>query len=108
MPNSRLETFRGMVAKDPANVLARFGLANEAMKEGLYDEALEHLQAYLARYDDEGNGYARLAEVLMKLGRDEEAREAFRRGIEASRRFGHPGMASDLEARLDELDEGLS
>src|SRR5215216_1980789 len=105
MPNSRLETFRGMVAKDPANVLAHFGLANEAMKEGFYEEALEHLQAYLSRYDDEGNGYSRLAETLMKLGRAEEARAALRQGIEASRRAGHPGMANELEARLDEFDD---
>ena len=32
---SKLETFRAMVAKSPENALARFGLANEAMKSGL-------------------------------------------------------------------------
>ena len=106
MANSRLETFRAMVVKDPGNAVARFGLANEAMKEGLHDEAREHLEAYLARYDDEGNGYGRLAEVLVKLGREEEARDALRRGIEASRRFGHPGMANEMEARLEELSDG--
>ncbi|HKG95816.1 MAG TPA: tetratricopeptide repeat protein [Gemmatimonadaceae bacterium] len=105
MANSRLETFRGMVAKDPANSLARFGLANEALKEGLFEEAREHLEAYLSRYDDEGNGYGRLAEALIRLGRPEEARDALRRGIDASRRFGHPGMAGDLEARLEELED---
>ena len=104
MANAKLETFRGMVAKHPDNTLARFGLANEAMKEGLYEEASENLQAYLARHDDEGNGYSRLADVLVKLGRLDEAREALARGIEASRRFGHPGMANDLEARLEELE----
>jgi len=35
-PTSKLETFRAMVAKNPDNVLARFGLANEAMKAGLH------------------------------------------------------------------------
>ena len=106
MANSRLETFRAMVARDPGNAVARFGLANEAMKAGLHEEAREHLEVYLAHYDDEGNGYGRLAEVLVELGREDEAREALRRGIEASRRFGHPGMASELEARLDEMAEG--
>ena len=48
--SSRLETFRAMVAQHPDNVLARFGLANEALKEGLHAEAAEQLRAYLAAY----------------------------------------------------------
>jgi predicted Zn-dependent protease len=102
---ARLDSFRLMVTKNPANVLARFGLANEALKEGLYEEARENLEAYLAGYDDEGNGYGRLAEALAKLGRIDEARDALRRGIAASQRFGHPGMASEFEARIEELDD---
>ena len=50
---SKLETFRAMVAKNPENALARFGLANEAMKSGLFAEAVEQLEAYHARYDDD-------------------------------------------------------
>jgi predicted Zn-dependent protease len=102
---TRLESFRQMVSKNPGNVLARFGLANEALKEGLYEEARENLEAYLAGYDDEGNGFGRLAEALHRLGRTDEAREALRRGIAASHRFGHPGLASEFEARLEELDD---
>ena len=105
-PASRLETFRAMVRRTPDNPLAHFGLANEAMKAGLDEEAREHLEAYLARYDDEGNGWLRLGEVLARLGRAEEARAAYRKGIEASHRHGHGGMASEIEGRLEELDEG--
>jgi predicted Zn-dependent protease len=106
MSASRIETFRAMVARKPDDPLARFGLANEALKEGFYEEAVEHLLVYLQRYDDEGNGYSRLAQALERLGRTDEARDALRRGIEASHRFGHTGMANDLTARLDELEEG--
>lgn len=104
MTNSRLETFRAMVAKNPNNVLARFGLANEALKENLLDEALENYRAYLAGYDDEGNGWARLADVLERTGQVDEAREALRKGIEASHRFGHPGMMAELEEKLESLE----
>ena len=103
--SSRLDAFRQMVAKNPDNALARFGLANEALKAQLYDEAREHLEAYLAIHDDEGNAYGRLAESLEKLGRTIEAKDALRRGIAASHRFGHPGMASEFEARLEELGD---
>ena len=84
--SSRLETFRAMVAQHPDNVLARFGLANEALKEGLHAEAAEQLRAYLAAYDDEGNGFGRLALALEKLGRIDEAKDALHAGIAAARR----------------------
>lgn len=101
---AKIDVFREMVAKNPENHLARFGLANEALKLGLHAEAAEHLQAYLARHDDEGNGWGRLGEALLALGRTDEAKDAMRRGIEASHRFGHPGMANELEARLEEIE----
>jgi predicted Zn-dependent protease len=104
MTNPRIDTFRSMVAKDPTNVLARYGLANEALKAGLYDEARDQLEAYLAAYDDEGNGWGRLAEALIQLGRQDDAVIALRKGIAAAERFGHPGMAQELEARLDDLN----
>ena len=103
MADDKIETFRRMVARSPDNALARFGLANEAMKLGLYEEARENLEAYLARHDDEGNGWGRLAECLEKAGREEEAKEALRKGIAASYRFGHPGMAAELEEKLEQL-----
>ena len=101
--NSRLEAFRGMVAKNPRNALAHFGLANEAVKAGLFEEAAEHYRAYLAAHDDEGNGWQRLGETLTKLGRKDEARDAFEKGIDASNRFGHPGMAAEIQDLLDEI-----
>ena len=104
MTSSRLDTMRAMVAKNPSNALARFGLATEALKAQLYDEAVEHLRVYLDSHADEGNGYGRLAEALVKLDRVDEARDALRQGIEASGRFGHPGMVNEFEARLDELE----
>ncbi len=105
MTNPKLDTFRRMVEQAPENPLAHFGLANEALNERLYDEALQHYAAYLERYDDEGNAYGRIADALEALGRPDEAREALRKGIDASRRFAHLGMASELEARLEELEE---
>lgn len=103
MTNPRLDTFRRMIAKDPANLLAHYGLANEALKAGLWEEARAHLETYLAGYDDEGNGYGRLAAALESLGRVDEARGALRKGIESAQRFGHAGMAAELEERLESL-----
>ena len=101
---TKLDTFRAMVAKNPDNALARFGLANEALKAGLHQEAADQLERYLALYDDEGNGWQRLAECRIALGREAEARDALTRGIAAARRFGHAGLAAELEGRLEELE----
>jgi len=101
--SSRIEVFRNMIAKDPANLLAHYGLANEALKEGLWEEARAHLETYLAGSDDEGNGYGRLAAALESLGRPDEARVVLRKGIESAQRFGHAGLAGELEERLDSL-----
>ena len=103
MTNPRLDSFRAMVAKSPENPLAHYGLANEALKAGLFEEALAHYEAYLARHDDEGNAYGKVADALQRLGRTEDAREALRKGIAASYRFGHASMAAELEERLDAL-----
>ena len=105
MTTPRIDMMRAMVAKNPDNALARFGLAIEALKAGLHEEAVEHLERYLASYDDEGNGYGRLAEALERLGRVDEARTALRKGIEASNRFGHPSMANEFAARLEDLED---
>ncbi|MGZ8379823.1 MAG: tetratricopeptide repeat protein [Gemmatirosa sp.] len=102
---SKLDTFRAMVAQRPDNALARFGLANELLKAQRWEEAVEQLRVYLDAYDDEGNGWGRLAEALIALERTDEARDALRKGIAASQRFGHPGMASEFEARIEELDD---
>ena len=105
MTNPRLETFRAMVAKSPGNPLARFGLANELLKAELWGEAVAELRVYLESYDDEGNGFGRLAQALEALGRVEEARDALHRGIDAAHRFGHTGLANELAGRLEELEE---
>lgn len=101
---SRLDAMRSMVANQPNNPLARFGLANELLKAGAHADAEVELAAYLAAYDDEGNGWLRYADVLATLGRTADARAAATRGIEAAQRFGHGALVTDLEARLEEWE----
>ena len=100
----RLLAMRSMVAKQPDNPLARFGLANELLKAGLHAEAEVELAAYLARYDDEGNGWMRYADVLHTLSRTDDARAAAQKGIAAAQRFGHGALLNELEARFEEWE----
>ncbi len=95
----RLESLRGMAAKQPGNALVRFGLANELLKAGLLEEAVVELDAYLSHHDDEGNGWLRYADALHALGRQDQAQDAVARGIDAAQRHGHPGLVAELEER---------
>ncbi len=94
-----------MAAKDPKNALAQFGLANELVKAGEFDEAREALGAYLAANDDEGAGYRLLGRTCEALGLVEDAKSAYRRGVEAASRHGHPSMADEFESKLEELED---
>ena len=99
---SRLDALRSLVARFPQNAAARFGLATELLKAEQWDEAKQHLEAYLAGHDDEGNAWGKLADAYEKLDRPDDAQAALRKGIEASMRHGHPGMAAEYEERLDQ------
>ncbi|MDX2029644.1 MAG: tetratricopeptide repeat protein [Blastocatellia bacterium] len=103
MAETRIELFRKMLTADPANSTVRFGLANELLKLDRFEEAAAELQAYLAGADDQGAAYGKLAQALERLGRIDEARDAYRQGIAAAQRHGHPGMASDFEMTLNEM-----
>lgn len=90
---------RAMAAKQPTNALIRFGLANELLKENLLEEAVTELAAYLASYDDEGNGWLRYADALAALGRRDEAKAASLKGIDAAQRYGHGTLVMEFEER---------
>jgi len=104
MSNSKIENLKALVEKNPDNPLGRYGLANEYLKLEMYEEAIEQVEAYLKLKDDQGAVYRMLGEALLKLGRKEEAKEAYKKGIEAAHRHGHPGMAAEFEETLELID----
>ena len=103
MTIDRIEVLKRMLEARPEDSRARFGLALEYERLGRWDEAAAELRGYLARTEDQGNAYGRLGRALRELGRDDEAREAYRQGVEAAYRHGHPSMAQEFEEILEEL-----
>jgi predicted Zn-dependent protease len=97
---NRLDSMRAMAARQPNNPLVRFGLANELLKGNLLEDAVVELSAYIASYDDEGNGWLRYADALAALGRHDEARAACHKGMDAAARYGHGSMVQEFEERL--------
>jgi len=103
MVEARIELFKKMLQDDPNNTTVRFGLANELFKLERFAEAADELQTYLSQANDQGAGYGKLAQVFERLGRIDEAREAYHQGIAAANLHGHPGMAQEFEMALNDL-----
>ncbi len=101
MDSSRIDTFKQMLESDPDNELVRFGLANEYLKAERYEEAIDALNNYLQRADDEGAAFGMLARAYEKVGMRDEARESYLRGIEAANNHNHPSMAQEYRETLE-------
>jgi tetratricopeptide (TPR) repeat protein len=100
--SSRIDALKRMVEARPDDPRARFGLALEYERLERWEDVIVELEKYLAVTEDEGNAHGRLGNALRRLGRDEEASAAYRRGIEAANRHGHPTMAQEFEEILEE------
>ena len=104
MSASRIEALEKMLQSRPGDPRLLFGLALEYLNAGNREEGIAKLQAYLAVADDEGNGWGRLGSVLRDMGRDDDAREAYARGVEEALRHGHPTMAEEFRDVLEGWD----
>ena len=103
MNSDRIDALRRMAERNPNDPRALFGLAIEHEKRGEWAEAAASLQRYLELSDDQGNAWGRLGNALRQLGRADEARAAYQRGIAEASRHGHPSMAAEFEEIVDEL-----
>ncbi len=102
----RIEYFERMLAGNPNNPTGLLALANEYNKAARYEDEAAMLERYVSVHsDDEGNAYARMGEVLSRLGRKDEARAAYEMGIRQAEKFGHGGMAEDLRLAIVQLGE---
>ena len=103
---NRIEYFERILADNPDNPTGLLALANEYQKAERYEDEAAVLQRYISVHsDDEGNAYARLGDVLSRLGRKDEARAYYERGVRQAEKYGHSGMAEDLRLALIQLGE---
>ena len=99
----RLEALRAMLAENPDNSFARYGLAIEYVRSGRPEEALAEYRELLERDPDYAAAYYHGGRALEQLSRFEEAREWYTRGIELTSRTGDAHAQSELQAALDLL-----
>ncbi len=101
--SNRLEVLKNMVAQNPNDSFARYGLAMEHANSGDLEGAVREYQALLAVNANYSAAYYHGGQTLEKLGRREEARALFRQGIDATSRIGDLHTRSEIQAALDSL-----
>lgn len=100
--SSRIETLKQLLEQNPSSVFARYGLAMEYVHSGALEEAVSEFQSILAADPNYSAAYFHGGQTLEKLGRLEEARDFYRRGIHATR---DPHARSELQTALDILGD---
>jgi tetratricopeptide (TPR) repeat protein len=93
---------RSLLAQNPDNSFVRYGLAMEYVKAGEFEQAMDEFAAILEREPSYSAAYFHGGQTLEKMGRIEEAREYYRRGIAHS---ADPHARSELQGALDILGE---
>jgi len=100
---NRRQQLQEMLAGEPNDSFLRYGLAMEFVSEGNDEEAVRCFQELFAVAPEYVPGYLQAGQGLTRLGRLEEARAVFGRGIAKAREQGDHHAADEMEAFLANL-----
>jgi tetratricopeptide (TPR) repeat protein len=103
MASSRIEILKSMVEQQPAEAFSRYGLAMEYVRAGQLEEAVGEFRKLLEFNPNYAAGYFHGGQTLEKLGRLEDARELYRKGIDVTTATGDAHTKSELIAALGAL-----
>jgi tetratricopeptide (TPR) repeat protein len=100
---TRVELLTAFAAQRPEDPFPRYGLALEHKNAGRLDEAWGHFELLMAAHPDYTAGYLHAGNTLIALGRTNEARALFQRGIEVCARRGDAHAGGELQSALASL-----
>ncbi len=93
-----------ILAANPADSFARYGLAMEHLSQGNTDTALAEFDATTEQNPDYVPAYQMSGQTLAKLHRNAEAKTRLQAGLAAAERTRNSHAASEMQALLDELE----
>jgi predicted Zn-dependent protease len=100
----KIEGLKEILALDPKNSFARYGIAMALAAQGETAAALAEFETLLANDPEYTAGYFMSAQTLANVGRAPEAIERLKAGIGCAARSGNNHALSEMQAMLDELD----
>lgn len=97
MPNPRIEPLKRVLAIEPTDDVAWFGLGKAYMDDGNFEEAAKALQQCITVKPTYSAAYYALAQSLQKLGRIDECHTTCATGIDVSAKNGDAMVTKNLE-----------
>ena len=97
MPNPRIEPLKKVLAIDPHDDVAWFGLGKAYMDDGNFEEAAKALRQCVTVKPTYSAAYFALAQSLHKLNQIDECRTICATGIEVSTENGDAMVTKNLE-----------
>jgi len=103
MSTTRLEKLIEMVAQNPGQSFLRYGLAMEYKNAGDLESAMSSFSELLTADPEYSAAYFHGGQTLEKLGRLDEARELYGKGLEVTERKGDLHTRDEIRGALDLL-----
>ena len=100
----KIAGLREILALDPKNSFARYGVAMELAGRGETEEALKEFATLLSIDPDYTAGYFMAAQTLVNAGRTVEAIDRLKAGIGCAARSDNRHAQSEMQAMLEELN----
>jgi tetratricopeptide (TPR) repeat protein len=101
----KIERFREILALDPKNSFARYGIAMELVSRGEIPAALSEFEVLLANNPNYTPGHFMAAQTLAGVGKKLEAIECLKAGIASATRDGNKHAISEMQTMLEELEQ---
>jgi len=93
-----------ILALDPKNSFARYGIAMELANQGETNAAISEFDTLLAADPDYTAGYFMAAQTLVGAGRKPEAVERLKAGIACAARSGNSHALNEMQTMLGEIE----
>ncbi|MGO8983180.1 MAG: tetratricopeptide repeat protein [Terriglobales bacterium] len=99
----RIATLIEILAANPADSFARYGLAMEYSKSGQIEAALAEFKTLIEKNPDYTPAYFMAAQTLANASRVDEAKRLLVDGISSARRTNNTHAQSEMTAMLEDL-----
>jgi predicted Zn-dependent protease len=101
----KIAGLKEILALDPKNAFARYGIAMELANRGEVEAALKEFDVLIEQNPDYTAAYFMSAQTLAKAGRNPEAVGKLKAGIACAARTGNRHALSEMQGMIDELDQ---
>lgn len=101
----KLAMLNEILAQDPGNAFARYGLAMEYAGRGETATAIAEFDRLLHEHPDYTAGYHMAAQTLAGSGEEKRAVKYLRLGLECAQRTGNQHAFNEMQSLLAELEE---